>query len=163
MKLGKPSSIIHSVGQLRGSLPATSWRITRKPGSSSPLRVPWSSIYIVYPLSQGRNQSRPDKNRLRELIRSISPETRYWSALDLEFRRFLVDLADDIVVDEDGDSIYGEQVASRWCRTVGGEARKAFSEVARELGDTLRVLKAVALVQDRFHAHLRRSLYGSMR
>ncbi len=96
----------------------------------------------------------PDREALRQLCEHLAPERLYWSRLDTEFRRFLVDLAQD--VDEEGE--YGTRLVPAWMRTVRTAAWETFREVTNDLGTSARALRAVAQAERTFNRGLSRTV-----
>jgi CRISPR system Cascade subunit CasA len=90
----------------------------------------------------------PDQKRLRAFLDSLAAERPYWSALDVPFRRLMVDLPDAWTQDE-------ERIPMRaWAKAVGEAARNAFESAARSLETSARGLRAVAEARGAFDAHL---------
>jgi CRISPR system Cascade subunit CasA len=86
-------------------------------------------------LSTSEQIGRPDKDRVAQLVRSLSPDGRYWAQLEEPFRRLLLDLpgADD-------------QRKTRlcdWRQEVCDRARAVFEQIASGMEASPRVLKAI--------------------
>jgi len=96
---------------------------------------------------------RADPDAVRQLAQGLAPERRYWPALEVPFRKLLLDLPADRS-EEDGLVTYGENRLREWAETLGRAARTAFSQTASGLDGSPRTLKAVAVAEGQFHRQL---------
>lgn len=92
------------------------------------------------------------------LVKSWAPGRRYWSRLEAPFRHLMAELPEDRTENEDGEVLYGTRLLPDWRRTVYQAAWQSFKEVANGLEKTVRSLKAVAQVEGRFKAALKREI-----
>jgi CRISPR system Cascade subunit CasA len=90
----------------------------------------------------------PDRKRLRGFVDSLAAERPYWAALDVPFRRLMVDLPDAWDRDE-------EHIPMReWAIAVREAAAKAFESAAGSLETSARGLRAAAEARGQFEAGL---------
>ncbi|MGH2532271.1 MAG: type I-E CRISPR-associated protein Cse1/CasA [Thermomicrobiales bacterium] len=93
-----------------------------------------------------------------DVVSHLAPERVYWSALDLPFRRLIVDLADDVAFDAEGDEVYGTRALPHWGVDVAEAARAAFAAATDGLDGSARSLKAAAVGEREFRWLLNRIL-----
>lgn len=97
-----------------------------------PMRV------LAEALLAGISDRRPDGGDIERQVNHFGAERAYWSALEVPFRRFMVDLA-------------AEQAdLPQWARTVESVARQTFVSVMRSLDTSARSLRAAALAERSF-------------
>ena len=94
----------------------------------------------------------PDRKRVDALVGALAPERKYWSRLDVPFRRLIVDLAEDYA--RDG----GSRSLGAWRHEVAQAAHSAFDVAAGAVEMHARGLKAAAEARGLFGALLSRQL-----
>lgn len=97
-----------------------------------PLRV------LAESLLAGISERRPDGHDIEHQVEHLGAESAYWSALEVPFRRFMVDLAEE------------RSDLSQWAGEVGTIARRTFDAIGRDLDSSARSLRAAALAQRAF-------------
>jgi CRISPR system Cascade subunit CasA len=85
-------------------------------------------------ISQMVEGSKPDRDRVRQLVQSLGGDRRYWAQLERPFRRLLVDLPD--AADQLGR-------CEEWTEFVCRVARDVFDQTVDGLDVSPRVLRAV--------------------
>jgi len=85
-----------------------------------------------------------DPTRVRALADSFESLPVFWSSLDLDFRRFLLELPEDAAA-----------ASSAWARSLAEAARKAFALAENAVASDAVGLRAAARVRPRFEGHLR--------
>jgi CRISPR system Cascade subunit CasA len=94
----------------------------------------------------------PDKDRVRTFVVSLGAGPLYWSALDVPFRHFFVDLAGHA-----GDLDALQRSVAQWvCETVAPHALRSFDRVTGALDRTARLLRAVAEARAQLQTDLAR-------
>jgi CRISPR system Cascade subunit CasA len=92
---------------------------------------------------------KPDTDRVRAMVDSLAPERSYWPRLEIPFRNLLVQLAGQ------ADVIDRQQTLARWvCQQLYERAVNAFDEVAEQLDNSARMLRAVAVARSSVIANL---------
>ena len=81
-----------------------------------------------------------------KLIKSLSPELRYWSLLETPFRHLLLALAED--------SSKWKDERENWADELEKTALRAFGEVAFSLGNSPRSLRSVSIARNWLKAEL---------
>jgi CRISPR system Cascade subunit CasA len=83
-------------------------------------------------------EAKADTDRVRGAVSALAPDRLYWSRLEIPFRRFFVELAENA-----SDRV---SVAKGWReQTLFRTAREAFRETAGQLDRSARTLRALAL------------------
>jgi len=103
-------------------------------------------------LLTGLSSREPKRDECADAVRRFSAGARYWSQLDVPFRRFLEQLADpeDLTI-EDGARLYGMRALRTWVSTAREVARDVFNQVIAELDTSGRALRASAQASQRFY------------
>ncbi|MBM4285878.1 MAG: type I-E CRISPR-associated protein Cse1/CasA [Deltaproteobacteria bacterium] len=99
-----------------------------------------------------------EREEINRLVNSWAPGRLYWSRLEAPFRELMVQLPEDQREDEEGEVVFGSQLLPDWRRLVAGVAERTFTEVAAGLEKTVRSHKAVARMEGRFRARLKKEL-----
>lgn len=99
--------------------------------------------------------TKPDRSRVTHLLEALAPERAYWPALDLPFRTFIGDLADQF--DEAGK--WGQQAREAWADAIARAARTAFDKAADALATSGRGYRAAAEAQGKFNGGLAGALH----
>lgn len=101
----------------------------------------------------------PDKKDVVALVESLGMERRFWPQLEMPFRKLVIDLPDDHVLDPEnpGFVIYGSTCLPAWADEVRRIAFQVFDDAIWALGGDGRTLSAVAPASQNF----RRSLNGA--
>jgi CRISPR system Cascade subunit CasA len=108
----------------------------------------------LLPLAGNKALGRGQKSDVNALTERLAPARAFWPRLEVPFKRFLEDLAEDIEHNEQGVSVYGNRVIPEWAEILNHTARDAFRETVAQLGQDARALKAVAVVQPIFRGKL---------
>jgi CRISPR system Cascade subunit CasA len=115
----------------------------------------WStSRQYLLPQAGNKALGRGQKSDINSLMERLAPGRAFWPGLEVPFKRFLVELADDIEHNEQGVPDYGKHVLPEWARTLLRTARFAFAEAVTRLGQDARALKATAGVEPSFRGRL---------
>ena len=77
---------------------------------------------------------RPDRKRVDDLVDHLAPERRYWSKLEVPFRKLLADLAGE----------HPEEARETWAQHLQRAAWDAFNEATSGLDRSARALEGVA-------------------
>jgi CRISPR system Cascade subunit CasA len=99
--------------------------------------VYFAAELLLAPTADQDNGRQPDRSEVGRLADSMSPEASYWSLLEPEFHRHVLDLSRS--KDDEIDSLL-----DRWFLQVEGAARRSFDEGLRSLDVSGRSLKAAA-------------------
>jgi CRISPR system Cascade subunit CasA len=86
----------------------------------------------------------PNPDTVKGLVASIAAADAYWPKLEVPFRRFIVDLADDD----------GEYSLPRWTVTLRDQARATFNNTIGDFDPSARAMKAEALARRLFEWRL---------
>lgn len=105
-------------------------------------------------LLSSTDATRADSGAVRQLASHLAPGRVYWSRLEVPFCRLLVRLAEDVVVDEEGEPQYGRSALPEWAATLRRAALVAFDQVATALDGSARALKARAVAEREFRQQL---------
>jgi CRISPR system Cascade subunit CasA len=97
---------------------------------------------------------RPDRKRVDALIDHLAPERRYWSKLEVPFRRLLEALPEDRREDDEDGVVYGEQRLPEWAGRLRKAAWAAFREATDGLDSSARALEAVARAEQELRRRL---------
>ncbi len=102
------------------------------------------------------NKDKPAEINAR--VRSFAPELRYWSRLENEFRRMIVDLAR---ARRDAGTMGNWHIETRegWAKALKRVARQAFDEIGGGIGANARNLRAAAIAAAWFNAELASQSY----
>lgn len=106
------------------------------------------------PNKEVRALDKKDKNKIAKLMKALGAEPLYWSRLDAAFRRFLVDLPSQQLVQHDGSAPDNSLVLDEWIRTLCHTATASFGDVTHTLDSTARTLKAVTIAERQLHINL---------
>ncbi|MEJ5330683.1 MAG: type I-E CRISPR-associated protein Cse1/CasA [Desulfobaccales bacterium] len=115
-----------------------------------------AALVLAPPVGGQKRQADPQE--VARLVQSWAPGRRYWARLEAPFRHLMAELPADQVENEEGEVVYGTRLLPEWRRTVYKAARQSFQEVAKSLENSLRSLKALAQVEGRFFAALKKEL-----
>jgi len=108
---------------------------------------------LLVSLGEG-NSMGPDSKAVRQaadnLLKNWAPARLYFSQLETPFRRLMLALPGDQADDGEGGIDYGGNELPKWKKVLRQAAKGAFMIVTSGLGGEVRILKAVAQVEDRF-------------
>ncbi len=93
-------------------------------------------------------KTKPDAQRISQIVSSLAPARGYWPTLDLPFRTLMTTLAKEFP----GDGGRGAQ--GRWGRAVQVAARGAFRRAAQALATSGRAFRAEAEATPMFNRYL---------
>jgi CRISPR system Cascade subunit CasA len=113
---------------------------------------------LLAPESDQPEARQPTPEDLSRLVSRLAPGRAYWADLELRFKRFLVDLAEDSVPGDGDRPVYGVHTLPRWAGEVERTARTAFQDTVRGLDSSARTLKAVAVAERRLRLLLHETL-----
>lgn len=136
--LDKLYEAIHLAEEVERILVGSIWRLAR---------------LVMAPDSEGGGRQ-PDPREVNRLRQSLTPSRIYWSQLDTPFRRFLIDLADDCIQEEQDEVVYGSRALPEWFRTLREAATHAFEVTTLGLQHSARTLKAIAKAEIQFQGKL---------
>ena len=108
------------------------------------------AVKELLPPGSDRPRGRPGTDQASQTYKSLAPERRYWSCLDVPFRTLVVRLAETFEQDQ------GKVAMQEWAARVRDAASDAFNAAADSLEASPRGLKAVAIVDPRFRGMLNR-------
>lgn len=109
---------------------------------------------LAKPTSDAAGAKPPPERTIEPFATHLSPTRSYWGDLEVPFRRLLLDLADDRVVDEDEGVRYGGRVLSDWALTLRRTAVRAFARSASGLEGSPRAAKARATAENELRRRL---------
>ncbi len=104
------------------------------------------------------NGARLERDIVEPSCGPFSPGRNYWARLEVPFRQLVVDLAQDVALDADGDLHYGTRALPRWAQTLRGAAVAAFAKATDGLDTSTRAIRALALAEREFHRRLSQAL-----
>ncbi len=113
---------------------------------------------LIAPGSDDRNARQPDRTAVAGLARHFAPTQHYWAALEAPFKQFLVRLADDQSVDDDGATVFGLMELPRSREVLRRTARDSFRDATSGLDLSARSLKALASAERLFNHRLAEAL-----
>jgi hypothetical protein len=82
-----------------------------------------------------------DRKAVDGLVDHLAPERRYWSKLEVPFRKLLAALPDDL---DPATGAYGRRELPAWAETLRKTARDSFEEATSGLDQSARALEGVA-------------------
>ncbi len=101
---------------------------------------------LLAPESDQQGHRTPPEAEVARLAEGMGMERAYWMRLEPSFKRFLVELADDI---QDDGSYGGLEVRGRWAGDLRDAALDAFRTATSSLASSPRSFKAVARAEGR--------------
>jgi CRISPR system Cascade subunit CasA len=111
---------------------------------------------LLSPLEEFTDK-KPDTTATGKVAESLSKSAHYWAQLELEFQRFVVDLAAGGIESLEPDT--GMTPALRtWIRACRRVAKDAMVLTSRSVGYSQRAFRAIALSEAAFHYKLKRRL-----
>lgn len=110
---------------------------------------------LLAPESDRRDGRKPDGGDIKDVVRQLGAERRYWAQLAAPFSRLLIELPSDLEQDEEGEWVYGSVEVSRWFQMVCASAEGALIATTRGLDESARSLKASARAHGKLEQQLR--------
>jgi hypothetical protein len=114
-------------------------------------------IFCRLMLAPGDRQ--PDRGDVTQLLKSLAPTRNYWSHLEAPFKKFLVELPQDVGTAEDGGIEYGAQTLREWAATLRRAGTDALRRTIGASEPTARALKAAVRAEQEWYREAR-SLLG---
>ncbi|MGA9994153.1 MAG: type I-E CRISPR-associated protein Cse1/CasA [Pyrinomonadaceae bacterium] len=105
---------------------------------------------LLAPLSDAPQSRQPDEKDVSRLTASFGADRVYWSRLEANFKRLLVDLPEEYREIEDTTQP-SYQALTLWARQLDATARDAFTIVINSLSGSARDLKAAAEAERYFN------------
>lgn len=131
--------------------------IERKDGKRGTFKVPRPLRVYAEVLASPDDEKEPNPDQIKAIIKSLAPDRVYWSRLEVPFKQFLEQLAEDRAED-DGDIEYGQHALPEWAETLRRTAWATFNETIDEADISARGLKATARAERAFSSRLNQIL-----
>jgi CRISPR system Cascade subunit CasA len=107
--------------------------------------------FLLAPNCDQRDAPKPNPDEVNSLVNSIAIQRHYWPELEVPFKEFLVQLANNRTTDADGDPVYGLGALPRWIETVRAVGWRAMDETIRDLDSSGRSFKAATRARREFY------------
>jgi CRISPR system Cascade subunit CasA len=109
----------------------------------------WLLARLVLLPDEEKEPGKQQKNDVDRMVDALAPERLYWSRLEVPFRHFLVELAQD--------ENRREEALARWvCNVLRPQAQQAFRQTAGQLDQSARVLRAAVVAERHFNINANR-------